>query len=250
MVFSVVVNCPCSVTNTKCKPNIVCHLFVKDFGHHRFTMLKVLSLTKGHFTHGTESSWPVAHFKHSHWWKRWRWSKFVAHYTWGTNRVRECKMDVNYMDSYMASNGSCFVVTWTLFFKTPPLEGRLDTKLGDHGTLNARNYWFIWFYHVWGPAWIEINWNHIWLRVRSHMTSHYTRGFVTTLHDFGGALRWPLDTFFWAPTTSWSRLLACAWSGPKWVSFQRSILRDNITSQNIRTQNIPNFVPKIGIWMN
>ena len=115
MVFSVVVNCPCSVTNTKCKPNIVCHLFVKDFGHHRFTMLKVLSLTKGHFTHGTESSWPVAHFKHSHWWKRWRWSKFVAHYTWGTNRVRECKMDVNYMDSYMASNGSCFVVTWTIF---------------------------------------------------------------------------------------------------------------------------------------
>ena len=32
------------------------------------------------------------------------------------------------------------------------------------------------------------------------MTSHYTRGSVTTLHDFGGALGRPLDTFFWALT--------------------------------------------------
>ena len=28
------------------------------------------------------------------------------------------------------------------------------------------------------------------------MTSHYTGGSVTTLHDFGGVLgRWPLDTY-------------------------------------------------------
>ena len=26
--------------------------------------------TKGHFTHESESPWPL-HFKHSHWWKRW-----------------------------------------------------------------------------------------------------------------------------------------------------------------------------------
>ena len=37
--------------------------------------------------------WPL-HFKHSHWWKRRRWSKFASHYTWGTNGVCECKMDV------------------------------------------------------------------------------------------------------------------------------------------------------------
>jgi hypothetical protein len=30
---------------------------------------------------------------------------------------------------------------------------------------------------------IEIHWNIIWLRARAHMGSHYTRGFVTSLHD-------------------------------------------------------------------
>jgi hypothetical protein len=34
------------------------------------------------------------------------------------------------------------------------------------------------------------------LRARSHLTSHYTRGSVTTLDDFGGMLGQPLDTFF------------------------------------------------------
>ena len=43
---------------------------------------------------------------------------------------------------------------------------------------------------------------------------HYTWGSVTTLHDFEGALGRPLDTFFWALTISWSRLLARVWSGP------------------------------------
>ena len=50
--------------------------------------------------------------------------------------------------------------------------------------------------------------------IRSHITSHYTWESVTTLHDFGGVLGWPLDTFFWALTISWSRLLARVWSGP------------------------------------
>ena len=26
---------------------------------------------------------------------------------------------------------------------------------------------------MWGPAWIGVRWNSIWLRARSHMTSHY-----------------------------------------------------------------------------
>ena len=47
------------------------------------------------------------------------------------------------------------------------------------------------------------------------MTSHYTRGSVTTLRDFGGVLGQPWDAFFWALTTSWSRLLARVWSGPQ-----------------------------------
>ena len=50
---------------------------------------------------------------------------------------------------------------------------------------------------------------------RSHMTPHYTWGSVTTLHEFGGVLGQPLDTFFWALKISWSRLLVCVWSGPK-----------------------------------
>jgi hypothetical protein len=49
--------------------------------------------TKGHFTHETESPWPL-HFKHSHWWKTRSRSKFTSRYAWGTNGVRECKMDV------------------------------------------------------------------------------------------------------------------------------------------------------------
>ena len=109
------------------------------------------------------------------------------------------------------------------YFQKPPLGGRPNTKPGDHGTPNAHNRWFILFYHVWGPAWIEIHWNSIWLRARSHMTSHYTRGSVTTLHDFGDVC-WdaPLATFFWALTISWSRLLARVRSGPPYVLEHKS----------------------------
>ena len=100
------------------------------------------------------------------------------------------------------------------YFHKPPRGGRPNTKLGDHGTLNAHNHGFILIYHAWGSAWVESHWNNIWLRARSHMASHYTWGSVTTLHDFGGVLGRPLDTFFWALTISWSRLLACVRSGP------------------------------------
>jgi len=48
---------------------------------------------KAHFTHETESPWPL-HFKHSHWWKRRVRSKFASHYAWGTTGVCECLMDV------------------------------------------------------------------------------------------------------------------------------------------------------------
>jgi hypothetical protein len=42
---------------------------------------------------------------------------------------------------------------------------------------------------------MDIHWNSPLLRARSHMTSHYTRGSVTTLRDFGGVLGRPLDNF-------------------------------------------------------
>jgi hypothetical protein len=102
-------------------------------------------------------------------------------------------------------------------FQKLPLGGRPNTKpLGDHALWTRTNVDLFLFYHVWGPAWIEIHWSSIWLRSRSHMTSHYTWGSVTTLHDCGGVLRrGPLDTFFWDVTNSWSQLLAHVWSDPQ-----------------------------------
>ena len=55
----------------------------------------------------------------------------------------------------------------------------------------------------WGPG-------HIWLHTTlKDPWPHY-------VHVYGGVLGRPLDTFVWAPTTSWSQLLAPVWSGPKW----------------------------------
>ena len=77
---------------------------------------------KAHFTNKTKSPWPL-HYKHSHWWKRRSQSKFASHYTWGTNKAYVyiqdgCKV---YMVSYMASNGSCSIVTW-IIYDNPLLE--------------------------------------------------------------------------------------------------------------------------------
>ena len=169
--------------------------------------------SKGHFTHETESPCPL-HFKHSHWWKR-RMPIQVCF----TLRLRDqwsmwmqdgCKV---YMDSYIASNGSCLMVTWIIFknhfLKVGPTQNWETIALSILTTVDL-----FYFYHVWGPAWIEIHWNSIWLRAQSHMDSHYIWWSMTTLHDFGGVLGWPLDTFFWALTVSWSRLLYHVWSGP------------------------------------
>jgi hypothetical protein len=101
------------------------------------------------------------------------------------------------------------------YFPKPPLGGRSNTKPWDYGTPNGHNRWFILFYHVWRSAWIEIHWNSIRLRARSHLTSHYTWGSMTTLHDFEGVLKQSLGPFFWAHTISRLWLLASVWSGPK-----------------------------------
>ena len=89
-------------------------------------------------------------------------------------------------------------------FQEPSFGGRHNTKPGDHGTPSTYNRWFIPFHHVWGPARIGIYQNNVWVMARSHT------GF--TLHDLGGVSGRPWDTtFFWAPTISWSRLLAHVW---------------------------------------
>ena len=114
-------------------------------------------------------------------------------------------------------------IEWILFhghldyFQKSPLGGRSNTKsLGDHGTPNAHNHWFILFYRVWGPAWIEIHWNSTWLRPGRHIwPHHYTWGYVATLHDIGAVLGQPLDAFFWVLKISWTGLLPHVWSGPR-----------------------------------
>jgi hypothetical protein len=168
-------------------------------------------VTKGHFTHETESLWPF-HFKHSHWWKKVRASPSSLHITLeGPTEYA----NVGWMDSYMAPNGSCYMVTWTIFKNHLLVVGLTQNRETKNGTPNAHNRWFILCYYVWGPAWTNIHWNSIWLRARSHMTSHCTWGPVTTLEEFGGVLGRPLDTFFRALTISWLRLVARVWSGPK-----------------------------------
>ena len=89
-----------------------------------------------------------------------------------------------YMDSYMAWNGSCFMVTWTIS------ENQLLEVGLTHGeTMALLNITLV-------PTWIEIHGISIWLRARPHLTSHYTWGHVTTLHDFGSVLGQLLDTSF------------------------------------------------------
>ena len=79
-----------------------------------------------------------------------------------------CKV---YMDSYMVPNGSCFMVTWTIFINHLLKVGLTQ----NHRETMALQWLTIAYpiYHVRGPAWIEIHWTIIWLRARSHMTSHY-----------------------------------------------------------------------------
>jgi hypothetical protein len=94
--------------------------------------------------------WPL-HFKHSHLWKK---SELVHVHCplWLRNQQSKwmqdgCKV---YMDSYMASNGSCFKVTW-IIFKNHLLEVGLTQNRETISLPKPHNCWFIIFHHVWGP---------------------------------------------------------------------------------------------------
>ena len=56
------------------------------------------------------------------------------------------------------------------------------------------------------------------------MTSHYTRGSVTTQRDFGNVLGRPLDTFFWAFTIFGHR---------SWPVFEVA-LRNNVQDRSLQ----------------
>jgi hypothetical protein len=118
-----------------------------------------------------------------------------------------------YIESYMASNGSCFMVIW-ITFKNHLLEVGVTQNWEIMALRNLTTNDLLYLIMCEDLAWLEIHQNSVWLRARSHVTSHYIWGSMTTLHGFGGVLGQPLDTFFWVLTISWSRLLACGWSGP------------------------------------
>jgi len=71
-------------------------------------------IIRGCFTRKTESPWPL-HFKHSHWWNKVE--PVQVCFTLPLRDQRSMWMQHGhkvYMDSYVASNGSCFMVTWTI----------------------------------------------------------------------------------------------------------------------------------------
>ena len=139
--------------------------------------METLNHCYGHFTHETEGLRPIQ-FKHPHWWKRGSQSKFTSHYTRWTNGVCECKMDVN--PTWIPTWHQMDHVSWSLglFEKTASWRPwHSDRLTQNRETMALRTL-----------TWIEIHWKSIWLRIRSHMTSHYTWGSVRPYQWLGRLL--------------------------------------------------------------
>jgi hypothetical protein len=75
-----------------------------------------------------------------------------------------------------------------IIFQNHLLEANLTQNWETTSLRTLTTVDLFYFYHVWRHTWIDIHWNNIWLRYRSHMTSHYTWGSLTTLHDFGAMI--------------------------------------------------------------
>jgi hypothetical protein len=60
------------------------------------------------------------------------------------------------IDSYVASNGSCFHVHLD-YFQNSFLGGKPNTGLEDHGTPNAHNHDLFCFILCEDPTWIEMH---------------------------------------------------------------------------------------------
>ena len=135
------------------------------------------------------------------------------------------------MSSYMMSSGSCLMVTRTIF-QCHLLEVGL---IQDHGILNAHNRWFIFFYYVWRPSWINYS-----------LISHLVEGTGTStcLHTtFEG--RWPhymiLEVSWDGLWTLSSRLSEIHGHGScscvKWPLCDFVGVRENETKNNALLQN-------------
>ena len=114
-----------------------------------------------------------------------------------------CKVS---MDSYMASNGSYFMVTW-IVFKNYFLEIGLTQNQETMALQRSKPL----IYSILSCVRTRMNTNSLKYHLVEGSVSY--GGSKTTLQDFGGVLGRPLDTFFWTLTISWSWLLARTWCG-------------------------------------
>ena len=87
--------------------------------------------SKGHFTHGTESPWPITLKAFSLVEKAEPVQVFAPHYAWGTDGVCECKMHVKsiWIPTWYRVD-HVFMVIWTIF-KYHFLEVGLTQKPGE-----------------------------------------------------------------------------------------------------------------------
>ena len=127
-----------------------------------------------------------------------------------------CKV---YMDSYMAPNGSCFIVTWTLF-KNRLLEVGL-TQNRETIALRVLTAVDLSYFIIWLHTTLEGPWPH-----------------NMTLEVCWDVWR-PLDTFSWALTISQTRLLAHVKCSPnpilqKWKPWDH-ILKFELGAQDFIT---------------
>ena len=129
-----------------------------------------------------------------------------------------------YMDSYMASNGSCFLVTWTIV-KTYLLKVGLTQNHRE--TMAFRMLTIVDFFYFIMCAYLHeyvfIYWNSVWLRAWSHMASPYTWRSVITLNDFRGVLD-GLRTFLGSHNFMVIALGSCAkWALEPWLWESRAL---------------------------
>ena len=97
------------------------------------------------------------------------------------------------MDSYMASNRSCFTITW-IVFKNHFSEVGLSQNRETMALRPLTTVGWLCYTMCEDPREYKLNEIAFVLRARSHMPSHHTWRSMTTLHAFGGALERPLDT--------------------------------------------------------
>ena len=140
-------------------------------------------------------------------------SKYAPHYAWGPMEyICECKVEVKF--TWIPTwHRTCHLPWWLgLFSKTTWRQAHHKPGRSWH---SKRSQPLI--QSILSCVRTHMNKNSLKQHLVEdpvHMTSHYTWGPVSTQHDLGGGSGRPLDTFFWALTFWWSRLLARVWSGP------------------------------------